>query len=183
MVIFFLSVYVRGHSSCIRTWPWKLLLAWRARGRPAWLASGGTRPRGGPGRHGAGQGPLGRWPSATASCAREHASGGARGRGAIRRRRAEPGRGVGPCRVAAHGAGCRRGMAGELEEEGQPWTSSPENRPEKGKQRGNSQTMMDSRKEWQDGVEDDELYLVVVLVDAGTRWFGRKSSPKSSSET
>ena len=64
-----------------------------------------------------------------------------------------------------------------------PWMSSSENRPEKGKQRGNSQTMMDSRKEWQDGVEDDELYLVVVLVDAGTRWFGRKSSPKSSSET
>ena len=149
MVIFFLSVYVRGHSSCIRTWPWKLLLAWRARERPAWLASGGTWLRGGPGRHGAGQGPLGRWPSATAGtvpapCAREHATGGARGRGAIRWRRAELGCGVRLCRVAAHGAGCRRGMAEKLKEEGRPWTSLPKNRLEKGKQRGNSQMVMDS---------------------------------------
>ena len=75
---------------------------------------------------------------------------------------------MGPCRVAAHGAGCRRGMAGELEEEGRPWTSSPENILEKGKQRENSQTVMDSPKEWQDGVEDNEIYLVVVVVDAGT---------------
>ena len=28
------------------------------------------------------------------------------------------------------------------------------------------------------GVEDDEIYLVVVVVDAGTRRFGRKSSPE-----
>ena len=37
---------------------------------------------------------------------------------------------------------------------------------------------MDSRKEVYRGVEDDEIYLMVVVVDAGTRQFGRKSSPE-----
>ena len=41
-------------------------------------------------------------------------------------------------------------------------------RPEKGKRRGNSQTVMDSRKEGHYGVENDEIYLVVVVVDAET---------------
>ena len=44
--------------------------------------------------------------------------------------------------------------------------------------------MMDSRKEGHYGEENDEIYLVVVVVvDVGTRRFGRKSSPKSSLET
>jgi len=42
---------------------------------------------------------------------------------------------------------------------------------------------MDSRKKIHYGVENDEIYLVVVVVDDGTRRFGRKSSPKSSPET
>ena len=28
------------------------------------------------------------------------------------------------------------------------------------------------------GVENDEIYLVVVVVDAGMQWFDQKSSPK-----
>jgi len=40
-------------------------------------------------------------------------------------------------------------------------------RPEKGKRRGNSQTVMDSRKEGHYGVENDEIYLMVVTVFAG----------------
>ena len=44
--------------------------------------------------------------------------------------------------------------------------------PEKGKRRGNSQTVMNSRKEGHYGVENDEIYLVVVVVvDVGTRRF------------
>jgi len=35
-------------------------------------------------------------------------------------------------------------MAEKLKEEGRPWTSLPKNRLEKGKQRGNSQMVMDS---------------------------------------
>jgi len=37
---------------------------------------------------------------------------------------------------------------------------------------------MDSRKEWQDGVENDEIYLVVVTVFTGDVRGGQKSSPK-----
>ena len=37
---------------------------------------------------------------------------------------------------------------------------------------------MDSIKGIHYGVEDDGIYLVVVVVDAGTRRFGRKSSPE-----
>ena len=37
---------------------------------------------------------------------------------------------------------------------------------------------MDLRKEGHHGEENDEIYLVVVVVDAGTRRFGRKSSPE-----
>ena len=37
---------------------------------------------------------------------------------------------------------------------------------------------MDSRKEWQDGVENDEIYLVVVTVFAEDVRGGWKSSPK-----
>ena len=48
---------------------------------------------------------------------------------------------------------------------------------------GNGQIVMDSIKGIHYGVEDDGIYLVVVVVDAGTRRFGRKSSPKSSPET
>ena len=48
---------------------------------------------------------------------------------------------------------------------------------------GNDETMADSPNEGRAGVEDDEIYLLVVTVDAGTRRFGRKSSPKSSPET
>ena len=44
-------------------------------------------------------------------------------------------------------------------------------RPEKEKRRGNSQTVMDSRKEGHYGEENDEVYLVVVVVDTGTRQF------------
>ena len=122
---------------------------WPGGARPARQRRHRATRRRGLGRRGAGQGPLGRWPSATAGtvpapCAREHATGGARGRGAIRWRRAELGCGVRLCRVAAHGAGCRRGMAEKLKEEGRPWTSLPKNRLEKGKQRGNSQMVMDS---------------------------------------
>ena len=51
-------------------------------------------------------------------------------------------------------------------------------RPEKGKRRGNSQTVMDSRKEGHYDVENDEIYLVVVTVFAGDVRGGRKSSPK-----
>jgi len=42
---------------------------------------------------------------------------------------------------------------------------------------------MDSIKGIHYGIEDDEIYLVVVVVDAGTRRFGRKSSLNSSLET
>ena len=42
--------------------------------------------------------------------------------------------------------------------------------------------VMDSTKRIHYGVENDEIYLVAVVVDAGTRRFGRKSSPKSSPE-
>ena len=42
---------------------------------------------------------------------------------------------------------------------------------------------MDSRKKIHYGVENDEIYLVVVVVNSITRPFGRKSSPKSSPET
>jgi hypothetical protein len=41
----------------------------------------------------------------------------------------------------------------------------------------NDETVMDSRKEWQDGVENDEIYLLVVTVFAGDVRGGRKSSP------
>ena len=51
-------------------------------------------------------------------------------------------------------------------------------RPEKGKRRGNSQTVMDSRIGIHYGVEHDEIYLVVVTVFAGDDRGGRKSSPK-----
>ena len=37
---------------------------------------------------------------------------------------------------------------------------------------------MDLRKEGHHGEENDEIYLVVVVVDAETRQFGRKSSPE-----
>jgi len=37
---------------------------------------------------------------------------------------------------------------------------------------------MDLRKEGHYGEENDKIYLVVVVVDAGTRRFGRKSSPE-----
>jgi len=61
--------------------------------------------------------------------------------------------------------------------------SSPENSPKKVKRTGNGQTVMDSIKGIPYGVENDDIYLVVVVVDAGTRWFDRKSSPKSSPKT
>ena len=49
---------------------------------------------------------------------------------------------------------------------------------------GNGQTVMDSIKGIHYGVENDEIYLVVVVVvDAKMRRFGRKSSLKSSLET
>ena len=51
------------------------------------------------------------------------------------------------------------------------------------KTNGNGQTVMDSTKQIHYSVENDEIYLVVVVVDDGTRRFGRKSSPKSSPET
>ena len=37
---------------------------------------------------------------------------------------------------------------------------------------------MDLRKEGHHGEENDEIYLVVVVVDAETRRFGHKSSPE-----
>ena len=37
---------------------------------------------------------------------------------------------------------------------------------------------MYSTKQIYYGVENDEIYLVVVVVDVETRWFSRKSSPK-----
>jgi len=52
-----------------------------------------------------------------------------------------------------------------------------EKRPEKGKRTGNSQTVMDSRKEGHYAVDNDEIYLVVVTVFAGDVRGGRKSSP------
>ena len=61
--------------------------------------------------------------------------------------------------------------------------SSPKSSPETKKQIGNGQTVMDSIKGIHYGIEDDEIYLVVVVVDARTRRFDRKSSPKSSPET
>ena len=53
----------------------------------------------------------------------------------------------------------------------------------KEKRRENDQTMMDSTKQIYYGVENDENYLVAVVVDAVTRRFGQTSSPKSSPET
>ena len=43
--------------------------------------------------------------------------------------------------------------------------------------------MADSPNEGRAGVEDDEIYLVVVAVSAEDAGDGRKRSPKSSSET
>ena len=43
--------------------------------------------------------------------------------------------------------------------------------------------MMDLIKGIHYGLEDDEIYLVVVVVFVETRRFGRKSSPKSLLET
>lgn len=51
------------------------------------------------------------------------------------------------------------------------------------KARGNDQTVMDSIKGIHYGFENDEIYLVVVVVDAETRRFGRKSPPKNSQKT
>ena len=50
-------------------------------------------------------------------------------------------------------------------------------------ERGRGQPVADSQNEKRDGVENDEIYLVVVTVYAGTRRFRRKISPKSSPET
>jgi len=84
---------------------------------------------------------------------------------------------------ALWGQGWRR-MAEELEEQyGRPWMSSPEKLLEKLKRKGNNQTVMDSTKRIHYGVENDEIYLLVVVVDAETRRFRQKSSPKSSPET
>ena len=84
---------------------------------------------------------------------------------------------------ALWGQGWRR-MAKELEEQyGRPWMSSPEKLLEKLKRKGNNQTVMDSTKRIHYGVDNDEIYLLVVVVDAETRRFCRKSSPKSSPET
>ena len=56
--------------------------------------------------------------------------------------------------------------------------SSPETSSEKEKRTGNGQTVMNLIKAIHYGEENDEIYLVVVVVDAGTRWFCRKSSPQ-----
>jgi len=42
---------------------------------------------------------------------------------------------------------------------------------------------MDLRKEGHHGEENDKIYLVVVVVDAGTRRFGQKKLTGSSPET
>ena len=64
------------------------------------------------------------------------------------------------------------GMAGEDEEHGRPWCSTPE----KKNKRSNGQTVMNSIKAIHYGEENDEIFHVVVVVDAETRWFGRNSS-------
>ena len=51
------------------------------------------------------------------------------------------------------------------------------------KTNGNGQTVTNSQNKKHDGVEDDEIYLVVVVVDARTQQFDRKSSLKSLPET
>ena len=46
----------------------------------------------------------------------------------------------------------------------------------KEKRTGNGPKVMDLIKGIHYGGENNEIYLVVVVVDAGTRWFGQKSS-------
>ena len=136
---------VHGHGSCCS--PGEL-----GDGRPGWPAV--VRGRA------AAQGDTGRGRAHSADGRRpQQAAGGGHacpsrvedrepGRNAHGPRGPRGDRGVGrwACRVAVNGAGCRRGRATELEEEGLPWSFSPGNRPEEEKRRGNSQTVMESRK-------------------------------------
>ena len=169
--------------------PWPLLLLCAGKGgasadRPA----GGTaRQRKGHGCAGphvgsAGTGPHGAAPART----RQRRLPAARHAGA---------REWGGCSTQGHWVWCSRRAGTQDEAMVAPggrrrrkttrsWRSSPDTSSEKEKRMGNGQTVMDSIKGIRYGVEKDEIYLVVVVVvDAGTRWFGQKSSPKSSPET
>ena len=79
--------------------------------------------------------------------------------------------------------GCSRGVAGEHEEEAPSMEVRRKTTTKKEKRRENDQTVMDSTKRIYYGVENDEIYLKIRVVDAGTRRFGRKSSRKSSPKT
>jgi len=48
---------------------------------------------------------------------------------------------------------------------------------------GNDQTVRDLCKQVYHGEKNDEGYLLMVMADAGTPWFCRKSLPESSPET
>ena len=65
-----------------------------------------------------------------------------------------------------HGRRLRDGWRRRTDE--RPWRWSPERSPENKKQQGNGQPIMDSIKGIHYGVENDEIYLVVAVVDAET---------------
>ena len=113
---------------------------------------------------------------------RRAAEQGVEGRGAGDATRTATGARGSTVTVGSGTGGCC-GMAGDEEQTIRSWRSSPDTSPEKEKRTGNGQTVMYSIKGIRYGEENDEVYLVVVVIGAETRWFGRKSSPKSLPET
>jgi hypothetical protein len=104
------------------------------------------------------------------------ADGAARSTGR-RRARAEHGlQGARWCRKS------RRLPAGE-DELSASMEFPPESSPAKRKQKGNGHTVADSYKQRHYSAENNEIYLCVVVVDAGIQRCDRKMSPESSSET
>jgi len=103
-----------------------------------------------------------------------------RGRAGAGRESKCPGGGAGPRegRWSAVVAGWPENMKKKLH----PWKFAGKRHRKQRNKGENGQTVMDSIKGIHYGVENDEIYLVVV-VDAGTRRFGQKSSAKSSPET
>jgi len=92
-----------------------------------------------------------------------------------------PGGGAGPRegRWSAVVAGWPENMKKKLH----PWKFAGKLQRKRKKRRGNDQTVMDSTKRIHYGVENDEIYLKIRVVDAGTRRFSLKNSPKSSPAT
>jgi len=114
-------------------------------------------------------------------CSWPHRHTRTRGRARAERESKGPGGGAGPRegRWSAVVAGWPENMKKKLH----PWKFTGKCQRKRKKRRGNDQMVMDSTKRIHYGVENDEIYLVAVVVDAETQRFGRKSSPKSSSET